>query len=170
MACGIFLDQGLSPCLLHWQMDSLPLSHQGSPLNSVFEEHKFLILLRSNLYIFPSVYCVFVVIAKNLQLGHRKVPPSSISFVALVFLFRCRIHFELIFVDMRGIESRHFVVLLYIFTHSSTISFKLCKKINYLYVELFLDSILFHRFLTLAFMLILHCFDYCYFIIILEIR
>ena len=29
-ACGIFLDQGLNPYLLHWQADSLPLSHQGS--------------------------------------------------------------------------------------------------------------------------------------------
>ena len=28
-ACGIFLDQGSNPCLLHWQVDSLPLSHQG---------------------------------------------------------------------------------------------------------------------------------------------
>ena len=25
--CGIFLDQGSNPCLLHWQADSLPLSH-----------------------------------------------------------------------------------------------------------------------------------------------
>ena len=31
MACGVFPDQGLTPCLLHWQADSLPLSHQGSP-------------------------------------------------------------------------------------------------------------------------------------------
>ena len=30
VACGIFLDQGLNPRLLHWQVDSLPLSHQGS--------------------------------------------------------------------------------------------------------------------------------------------
>ena len=30
-ACGIFLDQGSNPCLLHWQVDSLPLSHQGNP-------------------------------------------------------------------------------------------------------------------------------------------
>ena len=29
---GIFLIQGLNPHLLHWQVDSLPLSHQGSPL------------------------------------------------------------------------------------------------------------------------------------------
>ena len=29
---GIFLTQGLNPCLLHWQANSLPLSHQGSPI------------------------------------------------------------------------------------------------------------------------------------------
>ena len=28
---GIFLDQGSNPCLLHWQADSLPLSHPWSP-------------------------------------------------------------------------------------------------------------------------------------------
>ena len=30
-ARGIFLDQGLNMSLLHWQADSLPLRHQGSP-------------------------------------------------------------------------------------------------------------------------------------------
>ena len=30
-ACGIFLDQGLNLCSLHSQVDSYPLSHQGSP-------------------------------------------------------------------------------------------------------------------------------------------
>ena len=30
-ACAIFPDQGLNPCLLHWQIDSYPLYHQGSP-------------------------------------------------------------------------------------------------------------------------------------------
>ena len=29
---GIFLTQGLNPCLLPWQADSLPLSHLGSPV------------------------------------------------------------------------------------------------------------------------------------------
>ena len=29
-ACGIFPDQGSNPCLLHWQADSHPVSHQGS--------------------------------------------------------------------------------------------------------------------------------------------
>ena len=33
-ACGIFPDQGSNPCPLHWQADSQPLSHQGSPISS----------------------------------------------------------------------------------------------------------------------------------------
>ena len=28
---GIFPTQGSNSCLLHWQVDSLPLSHQGNP-------------------------------------------------------------------------------------------------------------------------------------------
>ena len=35
-ACGIFPDQGSNPCLLHGQEDSLPLSHQGSPIQPFF--------------------------------------------------------------------------------------------------------------------------------------
>ena len=46
-ACGIFPDQGLNPCPLHWQADSQPLRHQGNP-------HKHFLLLclpgESNLY------------------------------------------------------------------------------------------------------------------------
>ena len=33
-ACGIFPEE-LNPCLLHWQVDSLPLSDQGSPTQTV---------------------------------------------------------------------------------------------------------------------------------------
>ena len=36
VACGIILEQGSNQCLLHWQEDSLPLSHQGSPCNFLF--------------------------------------------------------------------------------------------------------------------------------------
>ena len=35
-ACGIILDQGLNPCLLHWGADSQPLHHQGSPYGDCF--------------------------------------------------------------------------------------------------------------------------------------
>ena len=38
VACGIFLDQGSNTCLLNWQVDSLPLSHQGSPPNLEFSD------------------------------------------------------------------------------------------------------------------------------------
>ena len=31
LAHRIFPDQGLNPCPLHWQVDSLPLAHHGSP-------------------------------------------------------------------------------------------------------------------------------------------
>ena len=31
VACGIPPDQGSNPCPLHWQADSQPLRHQGSP-------------------------------------------------------------------------------------------------------------------------------------------
>ena len=32
MACGIFLDQELNLCPLHWQIHSQPLDHQRSPI------------------------------------------------------------------------------------------------------------------------------------------
>ena len=35
-ACGIFPGQGSNPCPLHWQADSQPLCHQGSPPTHVF--------------------------------------------------------------------------------------------------------------------------------------
>ena len=34
-AYEIFLDQGLNPCPLYWQVDSYPLRPQGSPLNKI---------------------------------------------------------------------------------------------------------------------------------------
>ena len=34
-ACGILPDQGSNPCSLHWQADSQPLHHQGSPQSLV---------------------------------------------------------------------------------------------------------------------------------------
>ena len=36
VACGIVPNQGLNLCPLHWQADSQPLRHQGSPCIKVF--------------------------------------------------------------------------------------------------------------------------------------
>ena len=45
-ACGIFPDQGSNPCPLHWQADSQPLHHQGSPV--------FVLLIQT--YHLPAVW------------------------------------------------------------------------------------------------------------------
>ena len=37
---GIFLDQGLNPCLLHWQADSLPLEPAGKPRYQLLNIHQ----------------------------------------------------------------------------------------------------------------------------------
>ena len=36
-ACEIFPDQGSNPCPLHWQADSEPLCHQGSPQSNLID-------------------------------------------------------------------------------------------------------------------------------------
>ena len=45
--CGIFPDEGSNPCLLHWQADSLPLSHQGNLwLTSVKGYTPFIVIIK----------------------------------------------------------------------------------------------------------------------------
>ena len=46
---GIFLIQGSNPHLLHWQMDSLPLHHLGSP-SFLYKLFKFLIISLGKIY------------------------------------------------------------------------------------------------------------------------
>ena len=43
-ACGIFPDRGSNPCPLHWQADSQPLRHQGSPGKQFFTGCRRLLL------------------------------------------------------------------------------------------------------------------------------
>ena len=43
-SAGIFPDQGSNPCLLHWQADSLPLSHLGSPIFFTTYDKKYICL------------------------------------------------------------------------------------------------------------------------------
>ena len=53
--CGIFPDQGSNPCPLHWQADSHPLCHQGSPLLPSFRQ------LHNS--IFPQLFFFFKFLA-----------------------------------------------------------------------------------------------------------
>ena len=45
-ACGIFPDQGLNPRPLHWQADSQPLCHQGSPTLLLLKPHHHLTAIK----------------------------------------------------------------------------------------------------------------------------
>ena len=51
-ACGIFPDQGLNPCPLHWQADSQPLRHQGSPCWKIFNHSFNFITCNGSVHIF----------------------------------------------------------------------------------------------------------------------
>ena len=57
-ACGIFPDQGLNPCPLHWQADYQPLRHQGSLLLFFWCDFK-----RDFFFTFPFWY--FIVSVKK---------------------------------------------------------------------------------------------------------
>ena len=65
-ACGIFLDQGLNPCPLHWQADSYPLYCQGSPVINVLSLG---IYLRTS--VFPPTQWVFPILSLS-QARHEK--------------------------------------------------------------------------------------------------
>ena len=52
---GISPDQGSNQCLLHWQIDPLPLRHLGSPINPV------LVILFANSFS-NSVGCLFILL------------------------------------------------------------------------------------------------------------
>ena len=60
-ACGIFPDQGSNPCPLHWQADSQPLSHQGSPWS--FLKNKFVYFWLC--WVFIAAHGLSVVVASK---------------------------------------------------------------------------------------------------------
>ena len=71
-ACGILPDQGSNPCPLHWQADSQPLRHQGSPQVMSYGEYLPIFLWLHSIwtpFMYGGVvYCVY--------LGGRKCPAS----------------------------------------------------------------------------------------------
>ena len=80
-ACGIFPDQGSNPCRLHWQADSQPLRHQGSPY----------LFLKKNLFIYFWLRWVFVA-AHRLSLvavnaGYSSLRCAGFSLLWLLLLW-----------------------------------------------------------------------------------
>ena len=68
-ACGIFPDQGSNPCPLHWQADSQPLRHQGSPA-LFFLQHTVLYLFQRSVETKRS--SCFKNRRKHISLGNNK--------------------------------------------------------------------------------------------------
>ena len=73
-ACGIFPDQGLNPCPLHWQADSQPLRHQRSPPLSFLMLALFLEIFYSVKYaqkkILSSIHSFSITIIKISKSAH----------------------------------------------------------------------------------------------------
>ena len=67
MACGIFPDQESNLCLLYWQVDSLPLGHQRSPLiPSSLKPLFYLISIQNDplITIIPTIFWFSVLLVK----------------------------------------------------------------------------------------------------------
>ena len=66
-ACGILPDQGSNPCPSHWQADSQPLRHQGSPYLTVLNTTFYLSNRKPYFTCFKShfVNCWFISLLNN---------------------------------------------------------------------------------------------------------
>ena len=73
-ACGILPDQGSNPRPLHWQADSQPLRHQGSPCN------RFLIVL--------TLLCIHVCINYGTCKNYVSVQEKGAAVIAFVIVPR----------------------------------------------------------------------------------
>ena len=87
VACGILPDQGSNPCPLHWQADSQPLRHQGSPLNWVLNKvhmlHLIVISFKSFLnYRFPIIFPLEIFCWRNWVICCVEFPTPKISLIA----------------------------------------------------------------------------------------
>ena len=89
-ACGIFPDQGLNLYVLLWQVDSVPLSQQGSPifvLNSPFFNlffPKFLPNFPKIIYsIIPHLILICTQCCKELDMTKVKIQATIISHLIL---------------------------------------------------------------------------------------
>ena len=73
-ARGIFPDQGSNPCPLHWQADSQPLRHQGSPVRKFLIINPVCSLIYKSVlivYFFLSLFWSSLCITRNLSISSK---------------------------------------------------------------------------------------------------
>ena len=89
-ACGILPDQGPNPSPLHWQADSQPLRHQGSPCYSFYIKilHIFLYIYYSCLIVFAGILNTFCWYSKQLVILNNFFT-ALLNKVTLFFFFFC---------------------------------------------------------------------------------
>ena len=85
-ACGIFPHQGLNPCPLHWQADSQPLRHHGSPIPSIFTTNSELSFPLLNCCLFESrtSFCSLLC-SSQFHMPHTKKSVINAWFSAMDF-------------------------------------------------------------------------------------
>ena len=78
-ACGIFPDQGSNPCPLHWQSDSQPLRHQGSPIVVIFIRLLFTRPMIFVCFVFVYLYILSRVLSQlPVQFSSRDIKISKL--------------------------------------------------------------------------------------------
>ena len=94
-ACGIFPDQGSNPCPLHWQADSQPLRHQGSPWPI---QLYLLLFLNHQLGRSPVLWVIFALFLRFYpsSLSSTSTSPvnlnSTIYFAMSIVILSCGLH------------------------------------------------------------------------------
>ena len=76
-ACGIFPDQGSNPCPLHWQADSQPLRHQGSPRLYFLEQFRVTEKLSGRCRDFPRYSLLPISVLHQIIFFIRDDPPLT---------------------------------------------------------------------------------------------